>query len=171
MTMTLECQKWKQMFAWSTMSFSRPMVVTGTTIALVLWNNFPLHKNFPSYKKIVNKILLNFRKRALPKFFTWLHLWHVCCGNDFFTTGIQHSACFTNFLYHIFQASAKGKAFPCQVFWKINKSPAIILSASTDKFNKWQDAKPRFPNGIAFFFVFDNYYRVAPLRHGQVLQT
>lgn len=113
----------------------------------------PLYKkNVPSYKKIVHKILLSFRKKALPKFVTWLHLWQVCCGNDFFTTGIQHSACFTNFLHHIFQASAKGKAASCQVFWKINKSPAIILTASTDKFNKQQEVKPRFSNGIALFY-------------------
>lgn len=165
------------MFAWCVMSFSRPRVMTGTTIALVLWKNFPLYKNvplykknFPSYKKIVNKILLSVRKKALPKFVSWLLLWQVCCGNDFFTTGIQHSACFTNFLHHIFQASAKGKAASCQGFWKINKSPAIIFTASTDKFNKQQEVKPRFSNGIAFsFFAFDKFYGVALLRHGQVL--
>lgn len=166
MTMTFECQKWKQMSAWSTVSFSRP-TVSGATVALVL------RKDFPFYKKILNKILQFFRNLALPKFVTWLHLGQVCYTNDFFTVGIQHSACFTNFLLCIFQASAKDKAFPCQVFWKINKSTAIILTASTDKFNKRQDAKSRLPNGIAFFsfsfFLFDKFYRVALLRHGQVL--
>ena len=132
-----------------------------------------LRKNVPWDKKILNKILLIFRKRALSKFVTWLCLWQVCGGNDFFAAGTQCSACFTNYLYPISQASAKGKASPCQVFWKINKSTAIILTASTDKCNKRQDTKPRFPNGIAFLFfsflVFDKFYRVALLRCGQVL--
>lgn len=70
------------------------------------------------------------------------------------------------------QASARGEAFPCQLFWKINKPTAIILTASADKCSKQQDTKPRFPNGIAFpffFFGFDKFYRVALLRRGQVL--
>lgn len=70
------------------------------------------------------------------------------------------------------QASARGEAFPCQLFWKINKPTAIILTASADKCSKQQDTRPRFPNGIAFpffFFGFDKFYRVALLRRGQVL--
>lgn len=151
MTKTPECQKWKPMSAWSTVSFSRP-TVTKATLALVLTKNAPLDK------KILKEILLIFRKRVLPKFVTWLCLWQVRDGNDFFAAGIQYSACFTNFLHCVSQATAKGKASPCQVFWKINKSTAIILTASTDKCNKRQDTKPRFPNGIAssppFFFFF-----------------
>lgn len=112
MTMRLNCQKWKQTSARSTMSFSRRMV-PGATVALVLWKDSPCHK------KILNKILLIFGKVALPKFVTWLRLWQVCSGNDFLTAGIEHCACFTNSLHCIFQPSANPKTSPCQVFWKL----------------------------------------------------
>ena len=178
--MTLECQKWKQMLAWSTTSFSRPMVTTGTTIALMLWKNFLLYKkNFPSYKKNMTKIFLNFRKRVLPNLLSGFIYDRFAVLKTFsqqvFSILLVSQTSFTTFSRLVPRVRLLS---PCQIFWKINKSPAIILTASTDKFNKQQDVKPRFLNGIAFFclgifvclfLAFDKFYRVALLRHSQVL--